>query len=86
MTARVHPSVSYSFTMRLRIEHRAGMLARVMASIARQKGDPGAVDVVTSNPTFKVREGPTMHGELLAKGSRGEENPTSVLKTRKTVL
>jgi malic enzyme len=56
VSARVHPSVSYSFTMRLRIEHRAGMLAKVLAAIAKQKGDPGAVDVVTSNPTFKVRD------------------------------
>jgi len=32
------------------------MLAKVLAAIAKQKGDPGAVDVVTSNPKFKVRD------------------------------
>jgi malate dehydrogenase (oxaloacetate-decarboxylating) len=55
-TKRVHPSVSYSFTMRLRIENRPGMLAKVLAAIATQKGDPGAVDVVEANPTFKERD------------------------------
>jgi malate dehydrogenase (oxaloacetate-decarboxylating) len=53
---RVHPSVSYSFTMRLRIEKRPGMFAKVLAAIAAQKGDPGAVDVVEATPTFKVRD------------------------------
>jgi malate dehydrogenase (oxaloacetate-decarboxylating) len=56
MTARVHPSVSYSFTMRLRIEKKPGMFAKVLATIAAQKGDPGAVDVVEASPTFKVRD------------------------------
>ncbi len=56
MTARIRPSVSYSFTMRLRIEKRPGMFVKVLAAIAAQKGDPGAVDVVEATPTFKVRD------------------------------
>ena len=56
MTTRGYPSVSYSFTMRLRIENRPGMFAKVLAAIAAQKGDPGAVDVVEANRTFKVRD------------------------------
>ncbi|MBM4045995.1 MAG: NAD-dependent malic enzyme, partial [Planctomycetes bacterium] len=54
--ARIRPSVSYSFTMRIRIRNKFGMLARVMSTIARQEGDPGAVDVVKVDPQFKVRD------------------------------
>jgi len=56
MTSRVHSSVSYSFTMRLRIENKPGRLASVLKAIAAQKGDPGAVDVVEASPAFKVRD------------------------------
>ena len=54
--AQISPSVSYSFTMRLRIRNTAGMLARVMTAIARQRGDPGAVDIVSADRRFKVRD------------------------------
>lgn len=53
---QIHPSVSYSFTMRLRIKNRPGMLAKVLTAIAAQKGDPGAVDVVEASPAFKERD------------------------------
>jgi malate dehydrogenase (oxaloacetate-decarboxylating) len=54
--SRIQPSVGYSFTMRVRIVNRPGMFAKVLAAIAAQKGDPGAVDVVEATPTFKVRD------------------------------
>jgi malate dehydrogenase (oxaloacetate-decarboxylating) len=50
------PSVSYSFTMRLRIKNVSGMFARILHVIARQQGDPGAVDVVRADREFKVRD------------------------------
>jgi len=50
------PSVSYSFTMRLRIHNKFGMFARILATIAQYKGDPGAVDVVRVEGDFKVRD------------------------------
>ena len=50
------PSVSYSFTMRLRIHNTFGMFAKILAAIAQQKGDPGAVDVVRVEGDFKVRD------------------------------
>ncbi|NQU11953.1 NAD-dependent malic enzyme, partial [bacterium] len=50
------PSVSYSFTMRLRIKNQPGMLARVLQTIARLKGDPGAVDVVRIEGPCKIRD------------------------------
>ena len=86
MSARIHPRISHSFSLRLRIENLVGMLGKVLTAIASQKGERCAVDVVAANLICKLREGRAMHGELLAKGGRGEENPTGVSKTRKTVL
>jgi len=40
---RVKPSASYSFTIRLRIRNRAGMLAKVLHSIARLRCELGAI-------------------------------------------
>jgi malate dehydrogenase (oxaloacetate-decarboxylating) len=54
--SRIMPSVSYQFTMRLRIHNRFGMLAKVLQTVAEQKGDPGAVDVVRADREFKVRD------------------------------
>lgn len=53
---KTHPSVSYSFTMRLRIESKPGRLASVLKAVATQEGDPGAVDVVEADRGFKVRD------------------------------
>ncbi|MBI4663970.1 MAG: NAD-dependent malic enzyme [Verrucomicrobia bacterium] len=50
------PSVSYSFTMRLQVENRFGMFAKVLAAIAKEKGDPGAVDVVRADKLLKIRD------------------------------
>lgn len=54
--AQLSPSVSYQFTMRLRIRNKVGMLAVVLQTVAKQKGDPGAVDVVHADHEFKVRD------------------------------
>lgn len=54
--SEIHPSISYSFTMRLAIENTTGRLAAVLKAIAQQKGDPGAVDVVEATPALKVRD------------------------------
>jgi malate dehydrogenase (oxaloacetate-decarboxylating) len=50
------PTASHSFTMRVRIVNKPGMLARVINTIAELKGDPGGIDVVSSNRQFKVRD------------------------------
>lgn len=52
----IQPSVSYSFTMRLYIDNKPGMLAKVFNAIAEEKGDPGAVDVVKVEGGTKVRD------------------------------
>jgi malate dehydrogenase (oxaloacetate-decarboxylating) len=54
--SEIQPSVSYSFTMRLYITNKPGMLAKVIDTIAEQKGDPGAVDVVKIEGDYKVRD------------------------------
>lgn len=54
--SEIQPSVSYSFTMRLYIENKPGMLVKVLNVIAEKKGDPGAVDVVKVEGRFKVRD------------------------------
>ena len=53
---QVSPTVSHSFTMRVRIVNKPGRLARVLNAIAELKGDPGAIDVVSSSRDFKVRD------------------------------
>ena len=52
----VSPTVSHSFTMRVRIVNKPGMLARLVNAIAELKGDPGAIDVVSASRDFKVRD------------------------------
>src|SRR5690349_4367244 len=45
-TAVIAPSASYSFTVRLQIASRPGMLGRVASAIGDAGGDIGAVDLV----------------------------------------
>lgn len=52
----IQPSASYSFTMRLYIENKPGMLAKVLNAIGEEKGDAGAVDVVKVEGKYKVRD------------------------------
>ncbi|WP_069132697.1 NAD-dependent malic enzyme [Rhodohalobacter halophilus] len=54
--SEIQPSVSYSFTMRLAIENKPGMLAKVLNEIANHRGDPGGVDVVAVEGKFKIRD------------------------------
>lgn len=52
----IQTSVSYSFTMRVHIENKPGMLAKILNAIAEEKGDPGAVDVVRVEGNYKIRD------------------------------
>jgi len=45
----IAPSASYSFTVRLDIENRPGMLGRVTSAIGQAGGDIGAVDLVEAS-------------------------------------
>ena len=54
--SQIPPSVSYSFSIRIRDANRVGMFARILAAIAKVKGDPGAVDLVSATRRCKVRD------------------------------
>ncbi|TVR86216.1 MAG: NAD-dependent malic enzyme [Spirochaetaceae bacterium] len=68
----IRPSVSYSFTMRLNIENRTGMLAQIINAIAAEQGDPGAVDVVKVEDTHKVRD--------ITVSARDEEHSRAIVE------
>lgn len=72
---QIQPSVSYSFTMRLYIENKPGMLAKVLSAIADRKGDPGAVDVVKVEGSYKVRD--------LTVSARDENHADSIVEAVK---
>jgi malate dehydrogenase (oxaloacetate-decarboxylating) len=50
------PSVSYSFTIRLRYPNRIGMFAQIVSAIGRLGGDLGAVDIVTPDAKVMTRD------------------------------
>jgi malate dehydrogenase (oxaloacetate-decarboxylating) len=50
------PSVSYSFTMRLKYPNRIGMFARVVSAIGQLGGDLGAVDIVAADSEVMTRD------------------------------
>jgi malate dehydrogenase (oxaloacetate-decarboxylating) len=73
----IQPSVSYSFTMRLYIKNKPGMLAKVLSAIADQKGDPGAVDVVKVEDNIKIRD--------LTVSARDETHSKAIIKAVKQI-
>lgn len=75
--SEIQPSVSYSFTMRLYIENKPGMLAKVLNTIAYEKGDPGAVDVVKVEGNYKVRD--------LTVSARDEKHAESIAAAIKKI-
>jgi malate dehydrogenase (oxaloacetate-decarboxylating) len=54
--ARLQPSVSYSFTMRLHLSQRGGAFARVAHAIAEAEALLGAIDLVRVEPDEVVRD------------------------------
>lgn len=75
--SEIQPSVSYSFTMRLYIENKPGMLAKVLNTIADEKGDPGAVDVVKVEGNYKVRD--------LTVSAKDEKHSGTIVKAIKKI-
>jgi malate dehydrogenase (oxaloacetate-decarboxylating) len=73
--AQIAPSVSYSFTMRLRLANKTGMFAKILHTIAQQRGDPGAVDVVRADREFKVRD--------LTVNARDDEHSRAIIEAVK---
>ena len=75
--SEVQPSVSYSFTMRLYIKNKPGMLAKILSEIADHKADPGAVDVVEVEGKYKVRD--------LTVSARDEEHSKAIVEAVKAI-
>jgi malate dehydrogenase (oxaloacetate-decarboxylating) len=75
--SEIQTSVSYSFTMRLYIENKPGMLAKVMNAIAEKEGDPGAVDVVKVVGNYKVRD--------LTVSARDENHSKAIVEAVKKI-
>lgn len=75
--SEVQPSVSYSFTMRLYIKNKPGMLAKILSEIADHKADPGAVDVVEVEGEYKVRD--------LTVSARDEEHSKAIVEAVKAI-
>lgn len=73
----IQPSAGYSFTMRLYIENKPGMLAKVLEAIGKEKGDPGAVDVVRVEGKYKVRD--------VTVSARDQNHAKSIVEAVKTI-
>ena len=52
----VTPSASYSVTLRVEIQNRAGMLGHLTSEIGRMGGDLGAIDIVSAGQGVMVRD------------------------------
>ena len=52
----VTPSASYSVTVRVEIENRAGMLGQLTSEIGQRGGDLGAIDIVSVEQGVMVRD------------------------------
>src|ERR1700690_270745 len=75
--ARMATSVSYSFTMRLRIVNNLGMFAKVLHLIARLQRGPGAVGLVRADRNFKVRD--------LTVSARDDEHARAIVDSIKRI-
>src|SRR2546422_3910038 len=69
------PSASYSFTIRLQIANRPGMLGRVASAIGEAGGDIGAVDLVETTRERAERHIPvkapdTVHAQQIVSRLR----------------
>jgi malate dehydrogenase (oxaloacetate-decarboxylating) len=65
------PNASYSFTLRLEIPNRVGMLSRVMNAISEAGGDLGAIDIVSATRDVMIRDitvaaGDEAHAEAIS--------------------
>ncbi len=71
------PSPSYSITIRVEIENRIGMFARIATAIGSAGGDMGAVDIVRVEKGKIVRD--------ITANARDEEHEKAIVRAIKTV-
>jgi malate dehydrogenase (oxaloacetate-decarboxylating) len=72
-----NPSPSYSITIRIEIENRIGMFAKIATAIGSAGGDMGAVDIVRVEKGKIVRD--------ITANARDEEHEKSIVRAIKTV-
>ena len=71
----ITPNASYSFTLRVEIPNKVGMLSRVMSTISEAGGDLGAIDIVQATREIMLRDitvaaGDEKHAEVIAEQVR----------------
>src|SRR5512146_1785823 len=71
------PSPSYSITIRVEIENRIGMFARIATAIGSAGGDMGAVDIVRVEKGKIIRD--------ITANARDEEHERSIVRAIRTV-
>jgi malate dehydrogenase (oxaloacetate-decarboxylating) len=71
------PSPSYSITIRVEIENRIGMFARIAMAISSAGGDMGAVDIVRVEKGKIIRD--------ITANARNEEHEKAIVQAIKTV-
>lgn len=67
----IAPSASYSFTIRLQIRNRPGMLGRVASAMGEAGGDIGAVDIVETTREQTERDIPSVFNKNVAPAVAG---------------
>ena len=72
-----NPSPSYSITIRVEIENRIGMFARIATAIGSAGGDMGAVDIVRVEKGKIVRD--------ITANARDEGHEKAIVRAIKTV-
>ena len=71
------PSPSYSITIRVEIENRIGMFARIATAIGSAGGDMGAVDIVRVEKGKIIRD--------ITANARDEEHEKAIVRAIRTV-
>jgi malate dehydrogenase (oxaloacetate-decarboxylating) len=87
----VHPSASFSFTIRVRLEDEPGTFARVAEAIGDTGGLLGAIDLVRSEPGHKIRDvtvlaGDAEHMDRIAEAVRHAEGVEVINVSDRTFL
>ncbi len=77
MATVCNPSPSYSITIRLEIDNRIGMFARIATAISSAGGDLGAVDIVRAEKGKIIRD--------ITVNARDDEHERAIVKAIKTV-
>ncbi len=84
-------SAQFSFVLRVRIDHRPGMLGRVATAIGEAGGTIGAIDLIAIDDRYTVRDmtidaAGTDHADAIAKTVNATDGAQVVDKTDRTFL